>query len=61
MKKYEYVNVVIQKFFGSKSEDHRQIIDEYASKGYSYVGYIPVEMTGHGQIISMDLVFEIEE
>lgn len=52
---------MIQKLFGSKSEDHRQIIDEYAEKGYSYLGYIPVEMTGYGQIISMDLVFELKE
>lgn len=62
MKKYEYVNVnMIQKFIGSRSEEHRQIIDEYASKGYKYVGYIPTEMTGHGQILTMDLVFEIDE
>ena len=38
-----------------------EIIDEYAAKGYRYVGYIPVEMTGHGQILEMDLIFEIEE
>lgn len=62
MKKYEYVNVnMIQKFIGSRSEEHRQIIVEYASKGYKYVGYIPTEMTGHGQILMMDLVFEIDE
>ena len=46
---------------GSSSEEHRQIIDEYAAKGYRYVGYIPTEMTGHGQILEMDLVFEIDE
>ena len=51
----------IQKFIGSSSEEHRQIIDEYASKGYKYVGYIPTEMTGHGQILMMDLVFEIDQ
>ena len=61
MKKYEYVKVDIQKFMGSRFENHREIIDEYAAKGYRYVGYIPVEMTGHGQILEMDLVFEIEE
>ena len=61
MKKYEYVKVDIQKFMGSRSENHREIIDEYAAKGYRYAVYIPVEMTGHGQILEMDLVFEIEE
>ena len=60
MKKYEYVNVNIQKFIGSRSEEHRQIIDEYASKGYKYVGYIPTEIRDYGTIRSMDLVFEIE-
>ena len=35
MKKYEYVSVHIGKLVGAKSEEHRQIIDEYAKKGYS--------------------------
>lgn len=30
MKKYEYVSVHIGKLVGAKSEEHRQIIDEYA-------------------------------
>ena len=34
MKKYEYVSLHIGKLFGSKSKDHKQIIDEYAKKGY---------------------------
>ena len=34
MKMYEYVNVKIGKLIGAKSEEHRAIIDEYASKGY---------------------------
>ena len=32
MKKYEYVSLHIGKLFGSKSKDHKQIIDEYAKK-----------------------------
>ena len=61
MKKYEYVNVIIGKFIGAKSEEHRQIIDEYASKGYRYVGYIPTDISDYGKIKSMDLIFEIDE
>ena len=38
VKKYEYVNLKIGKVFSSKSEEHRKIIDEYAAKGYRYVG-----------------------
>ena len=60
MKRYEYVNVKIGKFIGAKSEEHRQIIDEYASKGYRYVGYIPTEIRDQGTIKSMDLVLEID-
>ncbi|MBQ7923193.1 MAG: DUF4177 domain-containing protein [Clostridia bacterium] len=61
MKKYEYVNVRVGKFIGAKSEEHRQIIDEYAAKGYRYVGFIPTDMNDYGKIIKMDLVFEIGE
>ena len=61
MKKYEYVNVKIGKFIGAKSEEHRQIIDEYASKGYRYVGYIPTDISDYGKIKSMDLICEVDE
>ena len=60
MNKYEYVSVHINKFIGARSEEHRQIIDEYARKGYRYVGYIPTVMTDYGKIKDMDLVFEID-
>ena len=45
MKQYEYVHLHIDKFFGDKSKEHRQIIDEYAKKGYPYVGYIPTNIS----------------
>lgn len=61
MKKYEYVEVKIGKVFSAKSEEHRQIIDAYASKGYRYAGYIPTYLTDYGKIIKMDLIFEKEE
>ena len=48
----------IGKFIGARSEEHRAIIDEYASKGYRYVGYIPTKLSDYGKIIYMDLVFE---
>ena len=50
MKKYEYVSVHIGKLVGAKSEEHRQIIDEYAKKGYRYVGYIPTVISDYGKI-----------
>ncbi len=60
MKKYEYINIKVGKILGSKSEEHRNIIDEYALKGYCYVGFIPTDMTTHGKIQAMDLIFEKE-
>ncbi|BBF42199.1 hypothetical protein lbkm_0881 [Lachnospiraceae bacterium KM106-2] len=61
MKRYEYVNVHTGKMIGAKSEEHRKIIDEYAARGYCYVGYIPTNMSDYGKIKDMDLVFEIDE
>jgi hypothetical protein len=62
MKKYEYKKLITTKFFGARLDDqHRQIINEYAAKGYRYVGFIPTNMTEQGKIEAIDLIFEIEE
>ena len=61
MKKYEYVNININSFIGAGSVEHRRIIDKYAAKGYKYVGYIPTNITDHGKIKEMDLIFEIDK
>jgi hypothetical protein len=60
MMKYEYVSVYVGKFFGAKCEDHRIIIDEYAAKGYRYIGFIPTGMDGYGKSKAIDLIFETE-
>ena len=61
MKKYEYVSININGFLVAGSKEHRQIIDDYAAKGYKYVGYIPTNITPHGKIVEMDLIFEIDQ
>lgn len=61
MKKYEYVEVHIGKILGARSEEHREIIDAYAAKGYRYVGYIPTNISDNGKIKDMDLIFEKDE
>ncbi len=61
MKRYEYVRVVNDKLFGAKFDEHRKIIDEYARRGFSYVGYIPVNISDYGKFKEMDLIFEIED
>ena len=58
--RYEYVEVHINRFLGAGSKEHRRLIDEYAAKGYRYVGVIPVNMTDYGKIKDVDLIFEIE-
>ena len=58
MKEYKYISLNIDRFFNSKSEDHRMIIDEQAKQGYRYVGYIPTLITDYGRTKSIDLIFE---
>ena len=58
MKKYEYVSLHVNRFIGAKSEEHRQIIDDYARRGYRYVGYIPTIITDYGKIKDLDRIFE---
>lgn len=63
MKKYEYVNIKLKNnpTASAYSEEHRKIIDEYAEKGYRYVGYIPTRQGASGKIVEFDLVFETEK
>ena len=58
MKEYKYISLNIDRFFNSKSEDHRAIIDEEARRGYQYAGYIPTLITDYGRIKTIDLIFE---
>ena len=55
---YEYVEVDAEGFFHSKFREYRKTIDEYAKKGYRFVAAVPTEVNGHGQTLSMDLIFE---
>ena len=62
MKKYEYVKVVVNNnpVANAKLEEYREVINTYAAKGYSYVGYIPAKQGPSGKIIEFDLIFETE-
>ncbi len=64
MKKYVYVNVatVGKGLLSNKTEAHREIIDEYAEKGYRYVGWFPTKSSNllEGVIEKVDLIFEID-
>ena len=65
MLKYEYVTVktIGKGFFSSKTNNHRQIIDEYAAKSYRYAGWFPTKSSNliEGVIEEVDLIFEKED
>lgn len=58
MLKYEYVSVDSNRILGAKVTEHRAIIDDYASRGYRYVGFIPTKISDYGKIKELDLIFE---
>jgi len=58
MKRYEYVHIKIGRFIGAKIDDHRDIINKNAERGYRYVGYIPTNIDSYGKIKEIDLIFE---
>lgn len=62
MKKYEYVNVKLENNPATSAmlSKHREIINSYAEKGYSYVGYLPTKQGASGKTVEMDLIFETE-
>ena len=63
--KYEYVTIktVGKGILSNKTNQHREIIDEYAAKGYRYVGWFPIQSSNilTGVIEEVDLIFEKEE
>lgn len=62
MKKYEYVHIVGKgAFFTVEFERYKEIINQYAEKGYRYAGFIPTRIKGYGIITEMDLIFEKDE
>lgn len=60
MYEYEYVTLYVGGGFwiGNAECEHRTVIDEYARKGWRYVGYIPTRFTGEGGTKELDLIFE---
>lgn len=63
MKKYEYVTISAKTgLLSTKSTAHREIIDEYAAKGYRYVGWFPSKMSNmlSGVPEEIELIFETD-
>lgn len=60
MKRYVYVNVEykMKDMVLATISQHREIIDEYAKKGYKYCGSIATEISITGCAKNIDLIFE---
>lgn len=39
-------------------DGHQEVIKGYISKGYKYVGFIPVKFGPSGKTLAIDLIFE---
>lgn len=50
----EYKN---NKLTTAELKGHREIIEEYAEKGYTYIGFIPVSFGPSGKTLAIDLLF----
>jgi len=51
----EYDN---NKATNAELEKHREVIEDYVSKGYKYVGFIPVKFGPSGKTLAIDLIFD---
>lgn len=63
MKRYEYVAVdySAKGVVFSYVSEHREIITNYAEKGYRYIGFVPTEIGANGCMRKIDLIFEKED
>ena len=63
MKTYAYVTISTKTgLLSTKNTAHRDIIDEYAAKGYRYVGWFPSKMSNmlSGVLEEIELIFEAD-
>ena len=51
----EYAN---NKMTTAELSGHRELIREYAERGYHYVGFLPVSFGPSGKTLAIDLIFE---
>ena len=63
MFRYEYVTIKQErKVFKQRNFlNYRDVINEYAKKGFRFVGFVPKVEAGYASLVEIDLVFEIEE
>lgn len=63
MKKYEYAEIKYQEkgILFSNTTEHRKLIDEYAKKGFQYIGFLPTEIDAKGSFRKIELIFQTPE
>ena len=61
MYRYEYVTYRTGGGFWMDNSacEHREIIDEYAAKGWRYVGYLPTMFSGEGGTKEVDITMTV--
>lgn len=62
MKKYEFVTVKLKNSPPGSAflTEHREIIADYAQKGFEYKGFIPTQQGASGKTVEIDLIFETD-
>ena len=62
MKKYKFEHIVLKNNYVTNAclSEHRQIILDYAAKGYKYSGFIPTKQGPSGKVVEIDLIFEAD-
>ena len=60
MYEYKYVTLYVGGGFWINNAEceHRAVIEEHATQGWRYAGYIPTDFTGNGGVKEIDLIFE---
>lgn len=46
------------KLTNAELKGHQEVINEYVSKGYKYVGFLPVSFGPSGKTLAIELIFE---
>lgn len=58
MYEYKYVEAYLGGFF--RDSNHRELIDNYAKKGWRLVQVSPTNYNSHGEPTKYDIIFERE-
>ncbi|OXS64691.1 DUF4177 domain-containing protein [Priestia filamentosa] len=55
---YEYVKVEVNRWKGKPKEDYKEIIDEYANRGWKLIQIFAPAISGYGSADHFEIIFE---